>query len=459
MKQQTPENKPHVVIIGGGFAGLYAAQALQNAPVRVTLVDKRNFHLFQPLLYQVATGQLSPGEIASPLRAILKNQANMQVLQAEMVDLDPQAGIVYFKDGQISYDSLIVATGAETHYFGHSAWENFAPGLKSVEDALIIRGRVLRAFEAAEGERDPDQRQAWQTFVIIGGGPTGVELAGSIAELARTTLQGEFRSFDPAQAEIILLEGQERILPEYPAQSSAQAQKALEKMNVRVISGALVEDIQPDHVTYRTVDGTTVHIQSRTALWAAGMRASALGRVLEQRANARLDSSGRVIVDERLALPGYPNIYVIGDLAHFSAQGARPLPGVAPVAMQQGRHTAKVIRARLAGQTAPVFSYRDKGSLAVIGRNAAVAIFGGLRIAGFPAWFAWVFIHIWFLIEFDNKLLVMFQWAWNYFTRKRGARLITAIEPPLPIAEQAPGLFAPYAGEAERLFLGQRTSR
>lgn len=457
MNEQTQNNRHHVVIIGGGFGGLYAAQALRDAPVRVTLVDKRNFHLFQPLLYQVATGQVSPGDIASPLRAILKHQANLSVLQAEMVDLDPEAQVVYFKDGQMGYDSLILATGAETHYFGHPAWERHAPGLKTIEDALNVRGRVLRAFEAAEAEEDEVRRRAWLTFVIIGGGPTGAELAGAIAELARATLRGEFRRFDPAQAEIILLEGQSRILPEYPAQSSAQAQEALEKMGVRVITNALVEDIQPESITYRLADGTPLRLQTHTALWAAGMRASSLTRVLEQRSGVRLDRAGRVLVDEHLTLPGYPNIFVIGDMAHFPGEGGKPLPGVAPVAMQQGTHAAKAIKTRLAGQESPAFAYREKGSLAVIGRNKAVAVFNGLRISGFPAWFAWVFIHIWYLIEFDNKLLVLIQWAWTYFTRKRGARLITAQADGEPAEETA--LFAPYPIQAERLSLPQRTLR
>lgn len=457
MNPNPPDNRHHVLIIGGGFGGLYAAQALGDAPARVTLADRRNFHLFQPLLYQVATGQLSPGDIASPLRAILKNQANLSVIQAEIVDLDPQAQVVYFKDGELSYDSLILATGAETHYFGRPDWERRAPGLKNIEDALDMRGRVLRAFEAAEKEDDDARRQAWLTFVIIGGGPTGVELAGAIAELARATLRGEFRRFDPAQAQIILLEGQGRILPEYPAQSSAQAQAALEKMGVRLITNALVEDIQPESVTYRLADGTRRQVQTHTALWAAGMRASSLTRVLEQRAGARLDRSGRVQVDERLNLPGYPNIFVIGDMAHFDDQVGKPLPGVAPVAMQQGRHAAKVIRARLAGREAPAFAYRDKGSLAVIGRNLAVAVFNGWRISGFPAWIAWVFIHIWYLIEFDNKLLVLFQWAWNYFTRKRGARLITA--QPEGEAAPNPALFAVYPDEAQRLMLAEDARR
>ena len=439
MKQQTNENKQHVVIIGGGFGGLYAAQALRDAPVRLTLVDKRNFHLFQPLLYQVATGQVSPGDIASPLRAILKKQSNAQVLQAEVVDIDPQAGVVLLRDGELRYDSLIVAAGAENHYFGHPNWESQAPGLKTIEDALEIQRRVLLAFEAAESEEDPVLRQAWLTFVVIGGGPTGVELAGAIAELAHGTLPGEFRRFDPAEAKVLLLEGQSSILPEYPPQASARARQSLEKLGVTVVTNALVEEIQPGWLAYRLPDGGSAHVQTRTVLWAAGMRASRLAQVLQRRTGAALDRSGRVMVDERLALPGYPNLYVIGDMAHFPTASSKPLPGVAPVAMQQGMYAARRIRARLAGEDLPAFAYRDKGSLAVIGRNAGIAVFGRRWISGFLAWFAWVFIHIWYLIEFDNKLLVLIQWAWTYFTRQRGARLITDRQPAPMVNEPAPG--------------------
>ncbi len=436
MNQKTQHHRHQVVIVGGGFGGLYAAQALRRAPLQVTLVDRRNFHLFQPLLYQVATGGLSPAEIASPLRAVLKKQANVRVLQAEAVDLDPQAQVLSLADGELRYDTLILATGAENHYFGRPDWENQAPGLKSIEDAIHIRRHILSAFEAAERESDPQRRLAWLTFVVIGGGPTGVELAGAIAELAHATLPGEFRAIDPTQAQVILLEGQSEILPQYPPEASAQARRALQDLGVWIITDAMVEDIQPERVTYRTPQGKTVHIHSRTALWAAGMRASGLTRLLQERAGAQLDRSGRVVVDERLALPDYPNIHAIGDMAHYAPPGEAPLPGVAPVAMQQGRYVARLIRARLAGKETPPFTYRDKGSLAVIGRNQAVAVFGKLRISGFPAWLAWVFIHIWYLIEFDNKLLVLFQWAWNYFTRKRGARLITESHAALPLQVQ-----------------------
>jgi NADH dehydrogenase len=447
MNPKTNPSSHQVVIVGGGFGGLYAAQALRNAPVQVTLVDKRNFHLFQPLLYQVATGGLSPADIASPLRAILKKQANARVVQAEVVDIDPQAQKVILADGELAYDSLVLATGAQNHYFGQPAWEAQAPGLKTIEDAIEIRRRVLLAFEAAEREPDPLRRKAWTTFVVIGGGPTGVELAGAIAELAHVTLKGEFRGFDPAQAEIILLEGKPAILPEYPPQASAQAKKALEKLGVKVLTGVMVEEIQPEALTCRQPDGTITRIETHTALWAAGMRASPLAQTIHRRTGAPLDRAGRVVVDPQLAIPGYPNIYAIGDMAHFAPPAAVPLPGIAPVAMQQGRYVANLIRARLEGKTTPGFAYRDKGSLAVIGRNAAVAVFGRLRIHGFPAWFAWIFIHIWYLIEFDNKMMVLIQWAWNYFTRRRGARLITGRQAD-PLVDISEGEFLPvYLGE------------
>jgi len=448
MNPKTNPSSHQVVIVGGGFGGLYAAQALRGAPVQITLIDKRNFHLFQPLLYQVATGGLSPADIASPLRAILKSQANARVVQAEVIDINPQTQKVILADGDLHYDSLVLATGAQNHYFGQPAWEERAPGLKTIEDAVEIRRRVLLAFEAAEREQEPLRRKAWTTFVVIGGGPTGVELAGAIAELAHVTLKGEFSRFDPAQAKIILLEGKAAILPEYPQQASAQAQVALEKLGVKVLTGAMVEDIQPEALTYRQVDGAAARIDTHTTLWAAGMSASPLAQTVHLRTGAQLDRSGRVVVGPQLTVPGYPDIYVIGDMAHFAppggvesagggeSAGAKPLPGIAPVAMQQGRYVANLIRARLEGITLPGFAYRDKGGLAVIGRNAAVAVFGRLRIHGFLAWFAWVFIHIWYLIEFDNKLMVLVQWAWNYFTRRRGARLITGRESGILSQEQ-----------------------
>lgn len=424
MNATTHSTRHRVVIVGGGFAGLYAAQALKNAPVDVTLIDRRNFHLFQPLLYQVATGGLSPGEIASPLRAILKRQKNTRVWKGEVIDVDPEQRRLLLQDGELGYDTLIVAAGVSQHYFGHEAWAERAPGLKTIEDALEIRRRVLLAFERAEREPDPEQRQAWLRFVVVGGGPAGVELAGALAELARSTLKHDFRTINPVESTILLLEGTERILPAYPPELSAAAAGALSGLGVTIRTRTLVTDIRNDALTIRSGEQAE-QICARTVIWAAGMRGASLGQVLAERAGARLDRAGRVIVEPTLTVPGHPDIFVIGDLAHAAGPDGEPLPGVAPVAMQQGRYAADVIKARLDGGRPAPFRYRDKGSLAVIGRNAAVADLGWLRFAGFPAWLAWLFIHIWYLIEFDNKLLVLFQWAWNYFTRNRGARLIT----------------------------------
>lgn len=414
-----------VVIVGGGFGGLYAAKALRRAPVQVALVDKRNFHLFQPLLYQVATGALSPADIASPIRAVLETNKNAKVLLSEVVDIDPkQQKLMLRGEGDLSYDTLIVATGVSHHYFGNDQWQDMAPGLKTVEDALEIRRRIFTAFEAAEKETDLEKRRAWLTFVIVGGGPTGVELAGAIAELAYNTLREEFRHIDTAAAKVLLLEGMERILPPYPPELSAEAEASLAKLGVTTRTKAMVVDIVDNIVSVRQGDSLE-KIPARTILWAAGVKASAMGRVLADRASANLDRAGRVIVEPDLSLPGYANIFVIGDLANFSHQNRQPLPGIAPVAMQQGEYAAKLIQKRLAGDTLPPFRYADAGSLAVIGRNAAVVNLNFARFSGFFAWLVWVFVHIYYLVEFDNKLVVMIQWAWNYFTRKSGARLIT----------------------------------
>ncbi len=435
MLNHNNQQKQHVVIIGGGFGGLYAAKALKRAPVQVTLLDKRNFHLFQPLLYQVATGGLSPGDIASPLRAVLSHHRNTQVLIAEAIDLEPDQGKVILQDNELTYDTLIIATGASHYYFGHDDWAKLAPGLKTVEDATEIRRRLLVAFEAAEQEPDPAKRQTWLTFVIVGGGPTGVELAGALAELAHTTLKNDFRNIDPRTAKILLLEGVERVLPPYPSELSAKAEKALVRLGVTVETKALVTNIQDGVITVRHDDDPTEQIQAQTILWAAGMKASVMGQILAQRTGVALDRAGRVMVEPDLTIAGYPNIFVIGDLANFSHQGENPLPGVAQVAMQQGRYVAELIQRRLKGGNLPSFHYRDLGNLAVIGRNAAVADFGALKLAEFPAWLIWVFVHIFYLIEFDNRILVMFQWAWNYFTRKRGARLITG-QATLPLIKE-----------------------
>jgi NADH dehydrogenase len=337
---------------------------------------------------------------------------------------------------------LIVATGVSHHYFGHADWAEVASGLKTVEDALDIRRRILLAFEAAERETDPEQRRAWLTFVVVGGGPTGLEMAGALAELARATLKGDFQHIDPAKAEILLLEGVDRLLPTYPAELSAQAEAQLTRLGVTVRTDCRVTDIQDHTVTVRQGEREN-QIPARTVIWAAGMQASSMGQVLAERTGVALDRAGRVMVEPDLSLAGRPDIFVIGDLAHYAHQTGQPLPGVAPVAMQQGQYVAQVIKARRRGKTRPAFRYLNKGSLAVIGRNAAVADLGKLRMSGFLAWLAWIFVHIWFLIEFDNKLLVLFQWAWNYFTRKRGARLITGAEPYPLLAGEQTGLIPP----------------
>jgi NADH dehydrogenase len=421
-QHMSADQKHHVVIVGGGFGGLYAAQALRRAPVRVTLIDRRNFHLFQPLLYQIAVGGLSPGDIASPLRSVLR-RSNAEVVMDEVITIEPRQHKLFLRKREIVYDTLIIAAGARHHYFGNDPWETYAPGLKTIEDALDIRRRVFLTFENAELERDPKKRRALLTFVIIGGGPTGVELAGALGELTRSTLKDEFRAIKPEESNIILLEGGKRILPSYPPSLSAKAQRALERLGVVVRTEALVTEVQTDRVVYRRANDA-LEIEAHTTLWAAGMKASSLGTDLSRSTGADTDKAGRVIVNQDLTVPGFSNIFVIGDLAHLSTDG-NPLPGVATVAMQQGRHAAKVIRNRLKGKDTKPFRFRNRGNLAVIGRNAAVADLGRVRFSGFPAWLIWAMVHIVYLIEFDNKLLVMIQWTWNYFTRKRGARLIT----------------------------------
>ncbi len=429
----------HVVIIGGGFGGLYAAQALKRAPVQVTLVDRRNFHLFQPLLYQVATGALSPANIAAPLRAILKRQKNTHVLLAEVTDIDVAGQRLILSDGVISYDTLIVAAGVRHHYFGNEQWAALAPGLKTVEDATEIRRRILLAFEAAEREPDPHLRRAWLTFVIVGAGPTGLELAGALGEIAMHTLREDFRAINPAEARIILVEAADRVLPPYPPVLSAKAARAIEHLGVIVQTGATITAIDTDGVAVST-GACEERIPTRTVLWAAGVQASPLGGILQERAGATLDRAGRVVVEPDLSVPGHPETFVIGDLAYFCHQTGSPLPGVAPVAMQQGRYVAALIRRRLRRERTTLFRYRDRGSMATIGRGVAVAdLFGRWRFNGVLAWLAWLFIHLMYLVEFDNRLLVLTQWAWNYFTWNRGARLITG-ESPLPLGRKSSSL-------------------
>ncbi|AIE74868.1 MULTISPECIES: NAD(P)/FAD-dependent oxidoreductase [unclassified Synechocystis] len=425
MNAPSSPRRPHVVIVGGGFAGLYTAKHLRRSPVEVTLIDKRNFHLFQPLLYQVATGSLSPADIASPLRGVLKGQKNVQVLMDEVVDIDPDKQKVVLKDHPpIAYDWLVVATGVSHHYFGNDHWAALAPGLKTIEDALTMRQRIFAAFEAAEKESDPERQQAWLTFVIVGAGPTGVELAGAIAEIAHSSLKDNFHRIDTRQAKILLIEGVDRVLPPYKPQLSARAQRDLEDLGVTVLTERMVTDITPEQVTVYNGDQSET-IVGKTVLWAAGVRASSLGKVIGDRTGAELDRAGRVMVNPDLSVASFDNIFVLGDLANYSHQGDRPLPGVAPVAMQQAAYLAELIPARLKQREILPFYYTDYGSLAVIGQNKAVVDLGFAQFTGLVAWMIWVWAHVYYLIEFDNKLIVMLQWGWNYFTRGRGARLIT----------------------------------
>jgi len=425
-------NQPHrVVIIGGGFGGLSAALRLKRAPVQVTLIDRCNYHLFQPLLYQVATGALSPANIASPLRTILKRQKNTRVLLAEATRIDAADRRVILSDGAVEYDTLIVSAGARHQYFGHDEWEEFAPGLKTIDDATDMRRRILLALEAAEREPDPEKLRAWMTFVIVGAGPTGVELAGTLGEIASDALRDDFRKINTSEARIILVEGTDRVLPVYPQQLSAAARRMLERLGVTVRTGAMVTDIRKESVTVREGDRTET-IPTRTILWAAGVLGSPLGRIISQVAGAALDKAGRVIVEPDLTVPGHPEIFVIGDLANFSHQGGKPLPGVAQPAIQEGRYVARAIERRLRGETTPPFHYLDKGNLATIGRAAAVADLNWLRLSGIPAWLMWVFIHLMYIVEFQNRLLVLVQWAWLFITYDRSARLITG-KNPLPL--------------------------
>ena len=423
---------PHVVIVGGGFAGLYTARGLRDADARITIVDRTNFHLFQPLLYQVATAALNPSDIATPIRGILRHQKNVEVILGDVQSIDIATKTVRLLDGELTYDYLVVATGATHSYFGHPEWERDAPGLKTIEDALEIRRRVLLAFEAAERETDPAKQSAWLTFVVIGAGPTGVELAGALSEIARQAMVRDFRRIQPQSARVILLEGKDRVLPPYPPDLSAKAQRQLEKLGVEVLTNAIVtrvsdHDVQIDGGAGR---GGTVFsiIPTRTVLWAAGVQASPLARSL----GAPLDRAGRVVVESDLTIPGHKEVFVIGDLASSTMHDGSIVPGVAPAAIQEGKHTAKNIERALEGQPLRAFRYHDKGSLATIGRAAAVADLGGWKkFGGFFAWMAWLLIHIFFLIGFRNRFLVITQWAWAYFTHRRGARLITGRVGPL----------------------------
>jgi NADH dehydrogenase len=417
MDQQT---KPCVVIVGAGVGGLLAARTLARYPVQITLVDRQNFHIFQPLLYQVATAGLSPDEIAAPIRWIMRSQRSVEVLMSEVRDFDLSHRVVKLEDGEVEYDYLIVAAGASHAYFGHDEWEPFAPGLKTIEEALEIRRRLLLAFELAERQAassdDKDREHAQLNFVVVGGGPTGVELAGTLAEISRQVLANEFRSIDPKRTRIVLLEGGPRVLPAYPEDLSRTAEEQLRHLGVEVQTSTLVTQVEPGsvHIGESKLPATVI-------LWAAGVAASPLGKKL----GAPVDRAGRVLVNPDLSIPGHPEVFVVGDLAALKDENGKWLPGVAPVAMQEGKATAHNIGNELRGEPRKNFHYWNKGSLATIGRAAAVADFGKIHVSGFLAWLSWLFIHIFFLIGFRNRLIVLIQLAWSYLTYQRGARLIT----------------------------------
>jgi NADH dehydrogenase len=416
--------RPRVVIVGGGFGGLYAARSLKRTAVDVTLIDRRNFHLFQPLLYQVATGALSPGEIASPLRYVLNGQKNARVLLGEVVDIDVETRDVVLNDqARIPYDTLILATGSTHSYFGHPEWAGLAPALKTIEDATEIRTRILLAFERAEKSSDPAVRHAELAFVIVGGGPTGVELAGAIGEISRDTLKKDFRNINPAEANIFLIEGADRLLQTYPPNLSAAAERALIKLGVQTRTNALVTGIDAEQVTIKAGESiSTIH--AHTVLWAAGVAASPLGKILADRVGLTVDKAGRIPVEPDLTIAGHPEILVIGDLAALLEDG-KQLPGVAPTAMQQGRYAAHLVGARIREEQLKPFRYFNKGSLATIGRNQAVADIGPFRFSGILAWLTWLFVHLLYIVEFENRVLIAMKWAYDYFTYNRGARLIT----------------------------------
>lgn len=421
------------MIVGGGFAGLNAAKSLATLPVDVTVIDRRNFHLFQPLLYQVASGGLSPGEIAAPLRAVLSRFANVRVLLGEVTGFDVAGRRVLLDNESLDYDTLMVAAGAENFHFGHDDWAEHAPGLKTIEDATEMCSRILDAFEQAEREPDQQRRREWLRFVVVGGGPTGVELAGAISEIARDTLRRDFRLIRPEESEILLLEGGPRMLPSFHADLSEAAERALMRLGVRPRPGVKVTAIDREGVTIQVPDGRTETIRARTVLWAAGVRASRLGLALAGAAGVETDRGGRIRIGADLSIAGHPEIMVLGDMARCEQDG-QPLPGVSPVAMQHGWHAAKVIAARLAQQSAPPFRYHDKGTMATVGRAAAVVDLGFVRFSGLAAWLTWLFVHLLYLVGYRSRLMVAIQWAFQYSTFNRGARLITG--PPAKAANR-----------------------
>ena len=424
----------HVVVVGGGFGGLQAVSKLRRAPVQITLVDRRNFHLFQPLTYQVATGALSPGEIAYPLRAVFKRDRNVRVLLAEVADFDLDSRELHLRSvstvpapERLGYDTLVVAGGSHYSYFGHQDWREHAAEVKSLESALAVRSRLLTAFEAAEAEPNAEAREAWLTFVVVGAGATGVEMAGQIAELARDTLRRDFRSIDPRRARVLLVEAADRVLTSFPPSLSAKAERSLRRLGVTVLTGRTVIGIDAGGVTLDGGDGRAERIPSRAVVWAAGVTASGLAGRLAELTGAERDRVGRVAVEPDLTLPGHSEVFAIGDMVRVREPDGETvvLPGVAPVAMQQGRYVAGVVRARLRGREHGAFRYRDKGNLATIGRARAVANIKGVRLSGFLAWATWLVVHLWYLIGFQNRLLVLIRWSFSFATHGRGARLIS----------------------------------
>src|SRR5215813_2688456 len=421
-----PDSPHRVLILGGGFGGLGAAQEFKRAPVQVKLFDRRNFHLFQPLMYQVATGSLSPGEIAAPLRSVLRKQKNTEVLLGEAEDINPDKNRVRLKDGaEFEYDSLIVATGSKTSYYGNDSWRTVAPSLKTVEEATAIRHKILVAFERAERATTPEDVRAWLTFIIVGAGATGLELAGALAEIANETLKHDFRNINPTEARILLVEGGPRILPAFPEQLSLEAEKLVSKLGVEILKGVKVTRIDEEGVTLERATGSESR-RAKTVLWAGGVTINEFGRKLAERVQAETDRIGRILVTPQLTVPNHSDIFVVGDLALATGANGKPLPGVAQVAMQGGTYAAKVIRARVEKKPEPLpFHYFDKGDMAVIGRGAAVANIFGWHLSGLPAWLVWLFIHLMYIVEFQNRVLVFVQWGFEYLTFSRGARLIT----------------------------------
>jgi NADH:quinone reductase (non-electrogenic) len=433
--ERTGQHPHRIVVIGGGFGGLLAVKHLARAPVEITLIDRRNFHLFQPLTYQIATGALSPAEVCYPLRAIFKRRRNVRVLMGEVGEINLEKREVRLEPSAwrpepvtIPYDTLIAGGGSHYSYFGHDEWQEVAPEVKSLESALAVRRRLLSSFEAAELEPDQERRRGLLTFVVVGGGPTGVEMAGQIAELSRDTLRHDFRSIDPREGRVLLLEMADRVLGTFPESLSRKALRSLEHLGVTPMLEHRVVDIDKQSVTVQEPGGATERIRASTVIWAAGVTASSLAERLGDKTNADVDRAGRVTVEPDLTLPGHPEVFAIGDMVRVRSEdgGVQNLPGLAPVAMQEGRYAAKAIRARLKGGQVRAFHYRDKGNLATIGRSRAVADLHLVKLSGFLAWITWLGVHLWYLIGFQNRLLVFIRWAFSFFTRGRGARIITA---------------------------------